>query len=168
MTKKVSIAAVALLVIVGGLLIAGQWSLHRSSEEVCGFCARHIHPQAGVIAEVGGRRRHVCCAHCAVTEGLQEHKPVRLFEVTDYNTRRKLDPRQAWYVDGSRIVACTHDMTLMNEMKQVEQARFDRCSPGTFAFASRAEADTFAANNGGVVRNMEDMLAGVSAGEAKQ
>lgn len=168
MARKVPMAALLLLVVVAGLLIAGEWSLHRRSEEVCGFCARHIHPQAGVIAEVGGRRRHVCCAHCAVTEGLQEHKPVRLFEVTDYNTRRKLDPRQAWYVDGSRIVACTHDMTRMNEMKQVEQAGFDRCSPGTFAFASRAEADTFAANNGGVVRNMEDMLAGVSAGEAKQ
>jgi len=168
MTRKVSIAALVLLVVVAGLLIAGQWSLRRSSEEVCGFCARHINPKAGVIAEVGGRRRHVCCAHCAVTEGRQEHKPVRLIEVTDYNTGRKLDPRKASYVDGSRIVACTHDMTRMNEMKQVEQAAFDRCSPGTFAFASRAEADTFAANNGGVVRNMEDMLAGVSAGEAKQ
>jgi len=168
MARKVSTAALVLLVVVAGLLVAGQWSLRRHSEEVCGFCARHIHPQAGVIAEVGGRRRHVCCAHCAVTEGRQEHKPVRLIEVTDYNTRRKLDPRQAWYVDGSRIVACAHDMTRMNEMKQVEQAAFDRCSPGTFAFASRAEADTFAANNGGVVRNMEDMLAGVSAGEAKQ
>jgi len=168
MARKVPMAALLLLVVVAGLLIAGEWSLHRRSEEVGGFCARHIHPEAGVIVEVGGRRRHVCCGHCAVTEGLQEHKPVRLFEVTDYNTRRKLDPRQAWYVDGSRIVACTHDMTRMNEMKQVEQAGFDRCSPGTFAFASRAEADTFAANNGGVVRNMEDMLAGVSAGEAKQ
>ena len=168
MARKVSTAALVLLVVVAGLVVAGQWSLRRHSEEVCGFCARHIHPQAGVIAEVGGRRRHVCCAHCAVTEGRQEHKPVRLIEVTDYNTRRKLDPRQAWYVDGSRIVACTHDMTRMNEMKQVEQAAFDRCSPGTFAFASRAEADTFAAINGGVVRNMEDMLAGVSAGEAKQ
>jgi hypothetical protein len=167
MARKVSIAALVLLVVVAGLLIAGEWSVHKHAEEVCGFCARHIHPQAGVIAEVGGRRRHVCCAHCAVTEGRQEHKPVRLIEVTDYNTRRKLDPRQAWFVDGSRIVACTHDMTRMNEMKQVEQAAFDRCSPGTFAFASHAEADTFAANNGGIVRNLEEMLAGASAGEAR-
>lgn len=167
MARKVSIAALVLLGVVAGLLIAGEWSVHKHTEEVCGFCARHIHPQAGVIAEVGGRRRHVCCAHCAVTEGRQEHKPVRLIEVTDYNTRRKLDPRQAWFVDGSRIVACTHDMTRMNEMKQVEQAAFDRCSPGTFAFASHAEADTFAANNGGIVRNLEEMLAGASAGEAR-
>jgi hypothetical protein len=88
--------------------------------------------------------------------------------VTDYNSGRKLDPANAWYVDGSRVVACTHDMTRMNEMKQMEKPEFDRCSPGTFAFASRAEADAFATKNGGAVRNMQEMLAGVNAGEAKQ
>ena len=168
MAHKVSMAAVGLLVVVAGLLIAGQWSVHRRSEEVCGICARHINPQAGVIAEIGGVRHHVCCAHCAVTEGLQEHKPVRLIEVTDFSTGRKLDPSHAWYVDGSRIVACVHDMTRLNEMKQVENTAFDRCSPGTFAFASREEADAFAGKNGGAVLNMEGMLAGVNAGEAKQ
>ena len=167
MARKISIAAVVLLVIVGALLIAGQWSLHRRSEEICGICERHINRQAGVIAEIGGRRQRVCCAHCAVTEGRQEHKAVRLIEVTDYNSGHKLVPSQAWYVDGSRIVACTHDMTRVDEMKQVAHATFDRCSPGTFAFASRAEAEAFAANNGGIVRNMADMLAGVSDGEAK-
>jgi hypothetical protein len=121
-----------------------------------------------VIAEVGGRRRHVCCAHCAVTEGLQEQKPVKLIEVTDYNTGRKLIPAQSWYVDGSRIVACTHDMTRVDEMKQVTHATFDRCSPGTFAFATRADADAFMTANGGVVRNMDEMLAVVNAGEAHQ
>jgi len=168
MARKVSMAALGLLVVIAGLLIAGQWSLHRHSQEVCGICARHINPKAGVIAEIGGVRHHVCCAHCAVTEGLQEHKPVRLIEVTDFSTGRKLDPSHAWYVDGSRIVACVHDMTRLNEMKQVEKTAFDRCSPGTFAFASREEADAFAGKNGGAVLNLEKMLAGVNAGEAKQ
>ncbi len=168
MARKISLAAMVLLLVVAGFLTAGQWTVRRRSEQVCSICARHINPQAGVIAEIGSRRQRVCCAHCAVTEGRQEHKPVRLIEVTDYNSGRKLDPKQAWYVDGSRIVACTHDMTRMGEMKQVEQAAFDRCSPGTFAFASHAEADAFAASNGGTVLDLQAMLAGVSAGEAKQ
>ncbi len=168
MARKVSMAAVVLLVVVGALLGIGEWSLHRRSEEVCGFCARHISPQAGVIAEIGGVRHHVCCAHCAVTEGFQEHKPVRLLEVTDFNSGRKLDPTRAWYVDGSRIVACTHDMTRVGEMKQVEQATFDRCSPGTFAFTSQIDADAFAKNNGGRVLSMGELLASVNAGETKQ
>jgi hypothetical protein len=167
MTRKVSITALVLLVLVGGLLIAGEWRLHRTSEQVCGICERHISPQAGVIAEVGGRRHHVCCAHCAVTEGLQEHKPVRLIEVTDYRSGRKLVPSQAWYVDGSRVVACMHDMSRMEDMKQVAQATFDRCSPGTFAFSSRADAEAFVRENGGALRNLQEMLAGVNAGEAK-
>ncbi len=163
MARKVSIAALVLLVGVGGLLLAGQWSVRRHAEQFCNICQRHINPQAGVVAEIGSRRERVCCAHCAVTEGLQEHKPVRLIEVTDYSSGRKLDPAQAWYVDGSRINACEHDMTRMGEMKQVQQAQFDRCSPGTFAFASRADAEAFAANNGGAVLTMDAMLASVNS-----
>ncbi len=161
MARKRSIAALAALVIVAGLLLGGEYLVLRRSQETCTICKRHINPQAGVIAEIGGQRRHVCCAHCAITEGVQEHKPVRLVEVTDYRSGRKLDPRTAWYVDGSRVVACMHDMTRMGEMKQVEQAAFDRCSPGTFAFATRAEADAFVAANGGVVRDMDALLTSV-------
>jgi hypothetical protein len=164
MARKVSI--VVLLLAVAGLLIAGEWSLHRRSQEFCNICSRRINPRAGAIAEIGGQRRHVCCAHCALTEGLQEHQPVRLIEVTEYSTGRKLDPQAAWYVDGSRITACTHE-TRMNEMKQVPQALFDRCAPGTFAFASRRDADTFAAKNGGAVFDMEHLLASLKAGEAQ-
>ena len=120
-----------------------------------------------VIAEIGGRREHVCCAHCAVTEGIQEHKRVRLIEVTDYTSGRKLDPGGAWYVDGSRIVACTHDMTRMGEMKEIQQAEFDRCSPGTFAFGTREEAKGFVAKNGGSIRSMEELLVVVNGPEAR-
>ncbi len=167
MARKVSIVGAVLLVAVLGLLIVAEWTVQKRSEEVCGICARHIHKQAGVVAEIGGHRHNVCCAHCAITEGFQEHKSVRLIEVTDYNSGRKLDPSHAWYVDGSRIVACTHDMTHMNEMKQVEKMAFDRCSPGTFAFATHEDADSFSAKNGGVVLSLGEMLAGVNAGEAK-
>lgn len=166
MARKISITGSVVLVIVATLLIAGEWRLHKRSQEVCGICARSINPHAGAIAEIGGVRRHVCCAHCAVTEGLQEHKPVKLIEVTDYNTGRKLDPSHAWFVDGSRMVACTHDMSRMNEMKQSEKVVFDRCAPGAFAFASHADAETFSARNGGEVFDLQHMLASL-AGEAK-
>ncbi|MFB3916161.1 MAG: hypothetical protein ACE14M_05500 [Terriglobales bacterium] len=168
MAKKSTLYGAMTLVLLGAMGF-GAYRLIRSRDEmVCGICERHINAQAGVIAEIGNRRRHVCCAHCAVTEGLQEHKPVRLIEVTDYNSGRKLDPARAWYVDGSRIVACTHDMTHTNEMKQVQRTTFDRCSPGTFAFASRAEAEAFAAKNGGAIRSLSEMLAAVNAGEVHQ
>jgi len=72
-----------------------------------------------------------------------------------------LDPQHAWFVDGSRVVACEHDMAKMGEMKQMDQMSFDRCSPGTFAFADRKAAEAFAAENGGVLHNLAEMVKGI-------
>ena len=82
-----------------------------------------------------------------------------MIEVTDYHTGGKLNPEQAWYVDGSRIVACEHDMSKMDETKHAEQLAFDRCSPGTFAFRDRKAAEAFVAENGGVLRSLPELLA---------
>jgi hypothetical protein len=115
-------------------------------------------PEARVVIEIGGHRRDVCCAHCALTEGRQENKPVKFIEVTDYPTHKSLDPQHAWYVEGSRVVACEHDMANMGEMKHADQMAFDRCSPGTFAFADRKVAEAFVAENGGVVHDLAQMV----------
>ena len=158
MAKKISIAGLMLLVVVGGLLIAGVWKVKRHSETVCGFCNRPIQPKLGVVAEVGGRTRRVCCARCAITEARQESKALRLISVTDYTTGRQLPPEHAWYVEDSRAVACNHDMAMVDQDRQVERLAFDRCSPGTFAFARKEDANAFVARNGGVLHNLQEML----------
>jgi hypothetical protein len=54
-------SAVGLLLL--GLMGLGYYHLMvKQSEAFCGFCHRPIHAHARVIAEVGGRRRTVCCA----------------------------------------------------------------------------------------------------------
>ncbi len=156
--KKKSIIYVLTVVLTAGLFAGGYWTVQRRSEATCGICERHINKRARVVAEIGGRRRVVCCAHCARTEGQQENKPVRLIEVTDYVTGQSLNPQDAWYVDGSRVVACEHKMTRTDEMKQAGQLVFDRCSPGTFAFRDRKAAEAFAAENRGVVLGMAQFL----------
>lgn len=158
MAKKVSLAALILLVVIGGLLVAGQWMVKQRSQTVCGFCNRPIQPNLGVVAEVGGRKERVCCARCAVTEARQEGKPLRLLSVTDYASGRELSPEKAWYVENSRAIACSHDMARFDQNKQVEHVTFDRCSPGTFAFARKEDAEAFVARNGGVVHNLQEML----------
>ncbi len=158
MAKKASLYASIAVVVLAGLFAAGYFVVRGRAEATCGICARHINPKSRVVAEVGGKRRVVCCAHCAITEGRQERQPVRLIEVTDYNTGAPLDPAHAWYVDGSRVVACEHDMTKMDEMKHAEPMAFDRCSPGTFAFRDRQSADAFVAQNGGVVRSLGELM----------
>ncbi len=159
MAKKASVYAGLALLVLAGLFAGGYSLVHRRSETVCGFCQRHINPRSRVVAQVGAERRTVCCAHCAVTEARQQHQPLRLIEVTDYPTGSKVNPEQAWYVDGSRVVACEHDMARMDVTKHAEQLAFDRCSPGTFAFRERKAAEAFVEQNGGVLRRLPELLA---------
>jgi hypothetical protein len=163
MAKKSSYYATIALLVLAGLAAEGYWVIERRSESICGVCQRPIRPELGVVAEIGGRRRHVCCARCAITEAHQENKPLRLIEVTDYPTRKKIDPNQAWFVEDSRLMACDHDMAHMDADKHMQQLAFDRCAPGAFAFARRADADAFVAQNGGVVRRLAEMTGEVQS-----
>ncbi len=158
MAKKVSIAALVLLVVVGVLFALGEWSLKGRTETFCGFCNRPIKPELAVIAEVGGHQRRVCCARCAITEARQENQPLRLIEVTDYTSKAKIAPERAWYVEDSRAIACNHDMAKMDQDKRPAELVFDRCSPGTFAFARREDASAFVEQNGGVIHRLSEML----------
>jgi len=162
-TQKKAGLAVFALVLLALLAVGGhEWNQSRTPQ-TCGFCQRPLRDRLWVIAEVDGDRRRVCCPQCAVTEGRQEHKPVRLIMVHDYASGRELDPKQAWYVNESRAVACSHDGMRMDEMKHAETLTFDRCSPGAFAFAKKEEAKTFISQNGGQLLSLEQLL-----GEAKQ
>src|ERR1700682_1554706 len=124
MARKASIYSAVVLIVVAGLFAGGYLLMNRRSQTQCGFCRRHIDPKAHVVAEVGGQRRDVRCAHCAVTESRQEKKPLRLIEVTDYPTGKMLSPEGAWFVEDSRVITCQHDMCRMDESKQAEELKF--------------------------------------------
>jgi hypothetical protein len=154
--------------VVGLLLLAlvgfGYYHLMvKQSEALCGFCRRPIHANTRVIAEIDGRGKVVCCARCAISEAYQEKKPLRIIEVTDFVSGNKLDPQQAYFVDGSRKVLCSHDAPMFDETKHVQPMTFDRCSPGTYAFARREDAENFARENGGIVLRLEQLLQGVNS-----
>ena len=155
--------AVFALVLLALLAVGGYEYQQSRTPQTCGFCQRPLHHRLWVLAEIDGDRRHVCCPQCAVTEGRQEHKPIRLIMVHDYASGRELDPKQAWYVNLSRAIACSHDAMRMDEMKHSQAMTFDRCSPGAFAFAKREDAEVFISQNGGQLLTLEQLLA-----EAKQ
>ena len=160
--KKAGLAVFALFLL--ALLAVGGYEYKQSqTPQICGFCQRPLHEKLWVIAEVDGDRRRVCCPQCAVTEGRQEHKPVRLVMVHDYTSGRELDPKDAWYVNESRAIACSHDGMRMDEMKHTEALAFARCSPGAFAFAKKEDAEAFISQNGGQLLSLQQLL-----GEAKR
>ena len=125
---------------------------------VCDYCQRRLHSNIEVTVEIGGKRAEACCPRCAMTEANQQHKPLRLITVHDYSTGKAMPPQEAWYVEGSRVMACEHDLMHMDDMKETQKMAFDRCSPGTMAFATRQEAEDFAASNGGSVISFSQLM----------
>ena len=162
MAKRALIPTAIGLLLLGLMGLVYYHLMVKQSEALCGFCQRPIHAHARVIAEVGGRRRTVCCARCAMTEAFQEKKPVRLIEVTDYVSGKTLKPEEAYFVEGSRKVLCDHDAAVFDETKHANFLAFDRCSPGAYAFARREDAMAFTQENGGVVLQLNEMMRGAS------
>jgi len=156
-TKAIITASVVLLIL-GICGYAWQRYILHPKPMACGYCLRSLHANLRVTAEIDGNRADVCCAHCAITEANQQHKPLKLITVHDYPTGNALAPEKAWFVEGSRAQACEHDAMHMNEMKETQDLAFDRCSPGTFAFANRVNAEAFIAQNGGSIVNFQELM----------
>ena len=162
MTNRAVITSAIGLVLMGLLGVGYYNMMMKQAEAFCGFCHRSIHAYARVVTEVGGHRRTVCCARCAMTEAIQEKKPVPLIEVTDYVSRKTLKPEEAYFVEESRKVLCDHDAAMFDETKHPHSMAFDRCSPGAYAFARREDAQAFTQENGVVVLKLNEMMQGVS------
>ncbi len=159
---KGALITTAVLVALVGLVAAGYHVMANREEMFCGFCHRVIHANSKVVAEIDGRRRTVCCARCAISEAYQEKKPVRLITVTDYISGTPLDPKQAYFVDGSRKILCDHDAAMLDETKHAVSQTFDRCSPGAYAFARREDAVAFVRENGGEILRLNELMQGVA------
>jgi nitrous oxide reductase accessory protein NosL len=155
-SRAILIVVAAVLLVAGG---ATYWFVQSSANKTCGFCQRPLEPHLSVTVEIAGHKKQVCCARCAVTEANQQHKPVRLLKAHDYPTGKTIDPTKAFYVDDSRAVACTHDMTRMDESKHSDHLAFDRCSPGAFTFENKSDAEAFIRQNGGVLVSYTELMA---------
>ena len=162
MTKQAWITT-AVLLVMAGLVAAGYRVMANREAKFCGFCHRSVHPNTKVVAEIDGRRRTVCCARCAINEAYQEKKALRLISVTDFVSGKDLDPKRAYFVEGSRRVLCAHNEAMVDESKHVQPMTYDRCFPGTYAFAQREDAEAFERENGGTVLPLQKLLQGVNA-----
>jgi hypothetical protein len=158
MSSRHLVLTVIFLVVAGTGVFAWFRIVVHPAPVACGYCNRPLHANSMVTAEIAGKRTRACCARCAMSEANQQHKAIRLIEVHDYRTGNALSPANASFVEGSRVIVCEHDMANMSEHKDMPDMVFDRCSPGTLAFATKPEADAFAAQNGGAVLTFEQLM----------
>ncbi len=148
-----------ILVFLLGLGYAG-WRISRSSEpEVCQVCRRPIHSDTRTVAWVGTRREVFCCPACALTTHDQSGRPVRIVELTNYETNSPLAPAHAYLVRGSDMNLCALHQGPMDPYKQPTAVAYDRCSPSLLAFANREAAARFAREHGGAVLSFSELAA---------
>ena len=159
MNRKQILSFLLSVLVVTALAVGGYWLIQRTEPKgKCSICQREIHAEARAIVDRDGKREPVCCARCAFTLARQQHKSVRLAEVTDYVTRRPLRPEAAYFVEGSNVILCETHEPLLDTSKQPHDRVFDRCVPSLYAFARREDAEAFAASNGGAVRRLAQLL----------
>jgi nitrous oxide reductase accessory protein NosL len=166
MPKSILSKTVMSIVVLALLTTGGYWLLQQTARAKCKVCRREIHAAARAMIEVDGKQEAVCCVRCAMTRDEQEEKPVRLVEVTDYVRKTSLAPKDAFYVEGSRVVLCMSHEVHMDETKHAQARIFDRCEPSVYAFARREEAESFAAQNGGVVLGLAELMKEIPASPA--
>lgn len=145
------LAVLAIAAVAIGLGYAGFNSYRRSQPELCYASNREIHPDMRTVAIVDGKARVFCCPACALSEHAQEGKPVRVTELTDFFTRAKLSPNDAFIVRGGDVNMCVRTHELMNADKRPVDLQYDRCSPSILAFGRKEEAMQYAREHGGEV-----------------
>ena len=146
--RRIALTVTLLLVVGAGAFAWFRFVAH-PEPVTCAYCLRALHANLKVTAEIDGKRAEICCPRCAISEANQERKPIRLITVHDYSTGKAMPPEGAWYVEGSRVIACDHAGMHMGEMKDTQVMAYDRCSPGTLTFATKQQAEDFTAANGG-------------------
>jgi hypothetical protein len=147
---------VALAVV--GLGYFGFQEYRRSQPEECYACQRAVHAHSRTIALVNGKPRVFCCPACALSEGMQEGKPIQVTELTAFLSGAKLLPDHAFIVKGSDVNMCAHNHEMMSADKREAGVHFDRCAPSLIAFGERSEAAEFARQHGGEVASFSEIV----------
>ena len=141
-----AILGVALIGAAGYALVA-YWQQGRR-ENICPFSWREIDPSMATVAEIDGKRQRLCCPACALATAQQSGTPVRIVEMTDFNTKKPLDPKTAFLVRGSNVNPDMHSQPLVDAESQPHPVHYDRCAPSLLAFQTRQQAEAFRRENG--------------------
>ncbi len=156
MAKQIlrALAALALVAAVSSFLYL-QWD----EPSTCDVCNRPTHEETFYRIHLeSGETKNVCCPRCGLRfqEGRED---VVLAEVTDFYTRRLVDAAVAYYVENSPVHFCSHANVHEDRSGGQYQVAWDRCLPSLIAFSSRQAAEKFQGENGGDIKNYQELLA---------
>ena len=157
MTGRRRIGVLIVVALAIGIGYAALRVYSGSRQEQCYACQRSVHAHMRTIAIVNGRPRVVCCPACALSEHLQEGKPIQITELTAFLTGAKLKPATAFVVKGSDVNICAQTRGPIDVDKRPAEVHYDRCAPSLLAFGQRGEAAEFTRMHGGKVLRFSDI-----------
>ena len=162
MTGKHWVVILLVTAVVAALGYAGFKTYRDSQADSCYACQRPIHAHMRTVAISHGKPRVFCCPACALAEREQEGKPIRVTELTDFQTGAKLSPAEAFVVKGSDVNMCARTHELMDTDKRAASVEYDRCAPSLLAFGNQNDAAQFARAHGGDVLKFSAVVAALS------
>lgn len=152
------------LLLVIGIGIGGYLTVSRllqSEPDLCNVCRRQIHPgHEYVLRLAGGRTEKACCPRCGMHSQVLNPAEVESAWASDFKSGRLIRAEDAFYVEGSDVMACCTASPL-REPGTTYELHWDRCLPSLIAFHSEAEAKAFQRRHGGEILSYGDSLESV-------
>jgi hypothetical protein len=132
---------------VGGYLAVSR--VLQSKPELCNVCRRQIHPgHEYVVRLAGGKSEKACCPRCGMHFQSLNPSKVESAWASDFASGRLIQAENAFYVEGSDVMACCTAAPL-REPGATFELHWDRCLPSLIAFKNEAEAKAFQMRHGG-------------------
>jgi hypothetical protein len=145
-----------LMIAVAMAFIAGSGC--QKEEARCSICYMPIPPETRVVISVnGGSPKAACDARCPLTYQHETGQKVKLIQVTDYETGKRLDPKDAVYVTGSDVAPDAHTEALRVTPADTAYLHWHRCLPSVLAFRKREDALRFQQAHGGTIMTLADL-----------
>jgi hypothetical protein len=155
--RPVAVAALA-------VLLLASLSCRREPA-TCAICRMPIPADTYTGVSMDGRREIVCDPRCALTYQEQTGKPVGLEVVTDFRSRTRLEPRDAFYVTGSDVAPDSHTTAVRAWPATTAELHWHRCLPSVLAFRKRDDAEAFRRQHGGRLTSLAEL--GFAGGRAR-
>lgn len=167
MNTRTVFAAVVAVGVIAAAGFGAWYALYSQPPAFCEISGRPMHSTMITRVKIDGKTLYTCCARCPLTLAAQEHKRVEILEVTDYASGQRLRADQAYFVDGSAVHMCSTPRMKFDEARTPYVRLFDRCEPSLLAFARRDQADEFAGQYGGTVKQLPELLRQATAARSE-
>ncbi len=154
---KVPRQIAAILLPLAVLAGVGYYLSHQEHLD-CDICKRHLHEEISYkIFLSSGDVLDACCPRCGLRFE-RANDDVVAAKVADFTTGELVPAEGAYYVEGSMVHLCAHDLIQRDAMGVLYRLVWDRCLPSLVAFKTKGQAELFRRQHGGEINTYRQVM----------